>query len=95
MPMPEFERLLAALIPGRGRTAVTLTEPPEDEASLMRLFDKALVVGNGCAAPLAAIDAPLGLYPNLGNLFWHVPIEDSGADGVVRLVFDAPGLKAA
>ena len=95
MPIPEFERLLAALIPGRGRTAITLTEPPQDEATLMRLFDKALVAGNGRAAPLAAITAPMSLYPNLGDLFWHVPIEDSGADGVVRLVFDAPDLKAA
>jgi hypothetical protein len=88
MPMPEFERLLAALIPGRGRTAITLTEPPDDEASLVRLFDKALVAGNRRAAPLASIRAPLTLYPSLGDVFWHIPIEDSGRDGVVSLVFD-------
>lgn len=90
MPMPEFERLLAALIPGRGRTAITLTEPPDDESTLLRLFDKALVTGIGRAAPLAAIGAPMVLYPNLGDAFWHVPIEDSSAEGVVRLVFEAP-----
>lgn len=95
MPMPEFERLLAALIPGRGRTAITLTEPPEDEATLTRLFDKALVAGNGRAAPLAAIRAPLTLYPNLGDVFWHIPIEDSGKEGVVSLVFDGPERTAA
>ena len=82
MSMPEFERLLAALIPGRGRTAITLTEPPEDEAALLRLFDKAL-------------GAPLSLYPNLGDTFWHVPIEDSSADGVVRLVFEEATQQAA
>lgn len=95
MPMPEFERLLAALIPGRGRTAITLTDPPDDEASLMRLLDKALVTGNRRAAPLAAIRAPMGLYPNLGDAYWHVPIEDSGVDGSIRLVFDAPERQAA
>lgn len=95
MSMPEFERLLAALIPGRGRTALTLTEPPHDEATLMRLFDKALTAGNCRAAPLTAIQAPMSLYPNLGDLFWHVPVEDSGEDGVVRLVFDTPEQRAA
>ena len=95
MSMPEFERLLAALIPGRGRTAITLTEPPEDEAALMRLFDKALIAGNGRARPLTAIGAPLSLYPNLGDTFWHVPIEDSSADGVVRLVFEETTQQAA
>ena len=95
MSMPEFERLLAALIPSRGRTAITLTEPPEDEARLLRLFDKALIAGNGRAAPLAAIMAPMNLYPNLGDTFWHVPIEDSSREGVVRLVFEAPEQRAA
>ena len=95
MSMPEFERLLAALIPGRGRTALTLTEPPQDEATLMRLFDKALVAGNGRASPLSAIQAPMSLYPNLGDMFWHVPVEDTGADGVVRLIFDTPEQRVA
>ena len=94
MSMPEFERLLAALIPGRGRTAITLTEPPADEATLLRLFDKALVTGNGRAAPLTAIGAPMCLYPNLGDVYWHVPIEDSGVDGPVRLVFETPEQQA-
>jgi hypothetical protein len=95
MSMSEFERLLAALIPGRGRTAITLTEPPEDEPALLRLFDQALATGNNRQAPLANIHAPLNLYPNLGNMFWHVPIEDSSSEGVVRLMFDAPSREAA
>ena len=95
MSMPEFERLLSALIPGRERTAVTLTEPPADENTLMRLFDKALVLGNGLDAPLSAIKAPMSLYPTLGDTFWHVPIEDSGAEGVVRLEFEASRRQAA
>ena len=95
MSMSEFERLLAALIPGRsGRTAITLTEPPADESSLLRLFDQALIAGNGRAAPLSSINAPLCLYPNIGDAFWHVPIADSSAEGVVRLVFEAPEIAA-
>ncbi len=95
MSMPEFERLLAMLIPGRGRTALTLCEPPADEAALLRLFDKALVAGLGRAAPLVAIHAPLDLFPNLPAAFWHVPIEDSSAEGVLRLVFEAPDFAEA
>ena len=53
----------------------------------MRLFDRAVAAGNESDTPLAAIDAPMSLYPGLGDMFWHVPIEDSGAEGVVRLVF--------
>ena len=52
-------------------------------------------VAHGRAAPLTAIQAPMSLYPNLGDLFWHVPVEDSGNNGVVRLVFDAPEQRAA
>lgn len=98
MSLSEFEGLLAAAMPISHRTAITLTELPADESNLFGLLDRAIVAGNRHNAPLAEVHAPIDLYRTLANAYWHVPIEDSGRDGVVRLVFAAntsgPGLAA-
>ncbi|MFO1116369.1 MAG: hypothetical protein U1E28_11835 [Beijerinckiaceae bacterium] len=89
MSLSEFEGLLAAAMPIRHRTAITLTELPADETSLFGLLDRAIVAGNRHNAPLAEVHAPVELYRTLATSYWHVPIEDSGREGVVRLVFAA------
>lgn len=87
MSLSEFEGLLAAALPIRHRTAITLTELPADESNLFGLLDHAIVAGIRHNAPLAEIHAPVDLYRTLATSYWHVPIEDSGRAGVVRLIF--------
>jgi hypothetical protein len=88
MSLSEFDRLIEALIPRSGRASVTLTETPESLDQLMRLLERAVVIGNRRGAPLAEIHAPLAEFPYCAPSFFHVPIEDSSAEGVVRLVFE-------
>lgn len=90
----DFERLLEALIPARGRATLTLTEAPDSAGDLIRLLERAIATGNRRGAPLAQIDLPVDTFETLGTSFWHVPIEDSSRDGVVRLVFERPGGEA-
>ena len=78
-----------------GRTTLTLTETPENVDELMRLLERAVIVGNRRGAPLAEIHAPFADYPTLAPCYWHVPIEDSSRDGVVRLSFERPEMPAA
>ncbi len=52
-------------------------------------------VGNRRGAPLAEIQAPLAAFPDLAGAFWHIPIEDSNRDGLVRLSFERPELPYA
>jgi len=87
MSPSQFEGLLAATMPILNRTAITLTELPDDEGNLFGLLDRAIVAGNRHNAPLAEVHAPIARYRTLSTSYWHVPIEDSGAEGVVRLVF--------
>ncbi len=90
MSISDFERLLEALIPASGRTTLTLTEAPESADDLIRLLERAIATGNRRGAPLAQIDLPADAFETFGTTFWHVPIEDSSRDGVVRLVFARP-----
>ena len=53
------------------------------------------MLGNRRGAPLAEIQAPLEAFPDLAGAFWHVPIEDSSREGVVRLSFERPELPTA
>lgn len=89
MSLSDFERLLEALMPATGRATVTLTETPEDAEALIRLLERAIVTGNRRGAPLAQIDLPVEAFDTFGASFWHVPIEDSSREGVVRLSFEA------
>lgn len=95
MTLAEVDTLLEAAIPSFGRTTLTLAKAPGDARELVRLFERALVLGNRRGAPLAEIQAPLGVFPELAGAFWHVPVEDSGRDGVVRLSFERPDLSNA
>ena len=95
MSPAEFERLVEAVIPVSGRTSLTLTETPATVEDLLHLLERALVIGNRRGAPLAEIHAPLADLPQCASSFWHVPIEDSSRDGVVRLVFERHALPNA
>jgi hypothetical protein len=88
MSLSEFDRLIEALIPVSGRASVTLTQTPASLDDLMRLLERAVVIGNRRGAPLAEICAPLVEFPDCAPSFFHVPIEDSSNEGVVRLVFE-------
>ena len=88
MTPADFDTLLEAAIPTFGRTTLTLAETPSDTRALLRLFERALVLGNRRGAPLAEIQAPLASFPDLAGAFWHIPIEDSSRDGLVRLSFE-------
>jgi hypothetical protein len=95
MSISDFERLLETLIPRDGRTTLTLTETPASADELVRLLERAIVVGNRRGAPLVEIHAPLAEYPDMPSSFWHVPIEDSSREGVVRLAFEKMALSDA
>lgn len=95
MTHADVDKLLEAAIPSFGRTTLTLAEAPTDARDLLRLFERALVVGNRRGAPLAEIQAPLAAFPDLAGAFWHIPIEDSNRDGLVRLSFERPELPYA
>jgi len=95
MTTVEFERLVEAVIPVSGRTSLTLTETPSNVGELMRLLERAVVVGNRRGAPLIEIQAPFAELPDCSDRFFHVPIADSSRDGVVRLTFERAEMHAA
>ncbi|MFO1135148.1 MAG: hypothetical protein U1E30_08190 [Rhodoblastus sp.] len=95
MTHADVDKLLEAAIPSFGRTTLTLAQAPANERELLRLFERALVLGNRRGAPLAEIQVPLASFPDLAGAFWHIPIEDSSRDGVVRLSFERPELPHA
>ncbi|MFV0280405.1 MAG: hypothetical protein ACK5JM_06555 [Rhodoblastus sp.] len=95
MTQADVYNLLEAAIPSFGRTTLTLAETPADTQALLRLLDRALAVGNRRGAPLVEIQAPLAVFPDLAGVYWHVPIEDSGNEGVVRLSFARPEMHDA
>ncbi|MDE2362198.1 MAG: hypothetical protein KGM42_05925 [Hyphomicrobiales bacterium] len=95
MSLSDFERLLEKLIPGDGRKTLTLTEAPADLDEMVRLLERAVAVGNRRGAPLVEIFAPLADFPHCPSAFFHVPIEDSTREGVVRLVFEKTALSTA
>lgn len=95
MTLSELERLLETLIRQDGRSTLTLTEIPASVGELVRVLERAVAVGNRRGAPLTEIHAPIVEYPDCATSFWHVPIEDSSRDGVVRLVFEKVALPTA
>ena len=88
MSMTDFERMLAAMLPARGKTSITLTDVPRGDASLTEMLEKAIVFGNRSATRLTEIYLPMREYPSMGASFWHVPVQDTGAQDVLRLVFE-------
>jgi hypothetical protein len=95
MSIADFERLLDTLIRHDGRSTLTLTETPASADELLRLLERAVVVGNRRGAPLVEIHAPLAQYPHAPSSYWHVPVEDSSREGVVRLAFERTALPDA
>jgi hypothetical protein len=88
MSMTDFERMLSAVLPATGRTSLTLTEFPRGDDSLTQILEKAIQLGNRRSSRLTEIYLPMREYPSMGASFWHVPVQDSGTQDVVRLVFE-------
>ena len=85
MSQVEFERMLAAMLPSPGVTALTLTEFPEGDEQLMRLLESAFNVGKKHSSRLEEIHMPTGRMAATGAFFREIPVEDGG--DVLRLVF--------
>jgi hypothetical protein len=81
----EFERMLAALLPSPGRTALTLTDFPEGDEQLQRMLESAIRLGEKQSSRLAEIHLPTGRMAATGSSFRDIPVEDGG--DVLRLVF--------
>ena len=88
MSMIDFERMLSAVLPASGRTSLTLTDVPQGDDSLTQLLEKAILLGNRTSSRLTEIYLPMREFPTMGSSFWHVPVQDSGAQDVLRLVFE-------
>jgi hypothetical protein len=88
MSMTDFERMLSAVLPATGRTSLTLTDVPRGDDRLTQLLEKAIVLGNRTSSRLTEIYLPMREYPGMGTSFWHVPVQDSGSQDVLRLVFE-------
>jgi len=82
----EFERMLAALLPCPGKTALTLTEVPEGDDQLARMLESAIRLGERQSSRLAEIHLPTGRMSATGSSFRDIPVEDGGE--VMRLVFE-------
>lgn len=87
MRISDFERLLAAALPARGRLAITLTDLPADE-DLPDMLDRAIVAGESCGAPLVEVHAPLSRF-GLDGAWRHAVVRQAG--DVLRLVFEGEG----
>lgn len=88
MTMSDLDRLLNATLVGtKDRISVTVTEVPEHEIDLLRLLDKAIEIATAKRSPLTEIQLPMSRFPAVGSHFWHVPVTDSGENGVLRLVY--------
>lgn len=82
----EFEKMLAALLPSPGKTALTLTEVPEGDDQLARMLESAIRLGEKQSSRLCEIHLPKGRMTATGSFFRDVPVEDGG--DVLRLVFE-------
>jgi hypothetical protein len=87
MSSGELERMLRALLPCAGVSALTLTEWPQRREALASLIDSAIALAHSRDARLSQIDLPRALYPEFGGAFCGVPVADCGARDVLRLTF--------
>jgi hypothetical protein len=88
MTMSDLDRLLNATLLGTNdRISVTVTDIPEHEIQLLDLLDKALEMATRKRTVLSEIQLPMARFPSVGAQYWHVPVTDSGDNGVVRLVY--------
>ena len=88
MSMSDFERMLSAVLPATGRTSLTLTDVPRGDDGMTQLLEKAILLGNRTSSRLTEIYLPMREFPSMGSSFWHVPVQDSGTQDVLRLVFE-------
>ena len=89
MQISDFERLLAAALPARGRLAITLTDFPADD-DLPDLLDRAVIAGEACGAPLVEIHAPRARFSL--DAWRHAQVTE--ACDVLRLVFEGEAAPA-
>lgn len=85
-----LEQLFEKTFPLANNTILTVTEVPDCEEQLLRLFERAMLRGFDSHAPLTQIQLPMERFPDLDSKFWHVPIEDCGAAQVLRFFFETP-----
>jgi hypothetical protein len=88
MLIVEFEKMLDVILPSASKTALTLTELPDHESQVAHLLESAIEHGATRQSRLTEIHLPLGQFPNIGGLFSHIPIMDSGAANIMRLFFE-------
>lgn len=78
------------------RVAFVVTEVPHSDDHMTRLLEGALEAASRHRTPLVEIHLSMERFTSFGDTYWHVPVVDSGADEVVRLVFEpAPSRQAA
>ena len=87
MQLPEFERMLAYVLPSAQPTSLTLTETPQRGDLLQALLRRAKISGDERRTPLTRIEVPFSRFPDMGALFGGVPVVDTGSAEVVRLFF--------
>lgn len=85
-----LEQLFEKTFPLANNTILTVTEVPDCEEQLLKLFERAMLRGFDNHAPLTQIQLPMERFPDLDSKFWHVPIEDCGAAQVLRFFFETP-----
>ena len=89
MSLPEFERMLSAMLPCAGATGVTRTQLPERREALADMLNKAIGCAQNRRARLTRIYLPRSEYPEMGATFRSVPVAESGDVGVLRLMFES------
>ena len=89
MQVPEFERMLAAMLEGEGSASVTLTEAPGQESVMRQLLDAAVLSGRRRGRVLSRVELPSLRFPGMGDSYSQFAVADSGSADVVRLFFDA------
>jgi hypothetical protein len=90
MPQADFEHYFDKSYALASNTILTVTEAPESAEQLLRLLEGAMLGGFGHQAPLTQIHLPMERFPFMDSKFWHVPVEDSGKNDVLRFFFETP-----
>lgn len=87
MSLVELERMLCALLPSPGPTALTITEAPESDEQLRVFVESAARIGGLQRSRLAEVHVPRGRLGALAGCPADVRVGDGGE--VLRLVFVA------
>ncbi|MFZ3180287.1 hypothetical protein HUN39_06865 [Methylocystis sp. FS] len=90
MALVNLEQLFEKDFPLANNIILTVTEVPDCEEQLLKLFERAMLRGFDNHARLTQIQLPMERFPDLDSKFWHIPIEDCGAAQVLRFFFETP-----